>query len=78
MAPSLALIIPRHEEDIRAGTPGADRFLLDSAHSAHGAVEAELPARDDLPAAVDVSAQFIHDVEREREPGRRSSDIAEC
>src|SRR5688572_18693532 len=76
MAPVLAFVSPRHQEDIRARTPRTDRLLLDSANSAHGAVEAKLPACGDLVTSIDVSTQFVDDVEREREPGRRSSDLA--
>src|SRR5438034_463610 len=66
----------RNEEDVRSGTSGADRLLLEAPDGDDRAVEAHLSARDHLVAAVDVVAELLGDVQGEGEACRRAADPA--
>src|SRR5207253_4133013 len=70
-------VIPsRDEEYADAGAPDPDRLLLDAADRRDGAVELDLARRRDAPPVIDVAAELLEHVEREREPGRRTADRA--
>jgi hypothetical protein len=73
----LGVIPSRHQEDVGAGAPRTDHLLLDAADRSDRPVELDLARRSDLEAAVDVAAELLRDVEREREPGRWAADTAE-
>ena len=78
MPPCLGCVLPsRDEEDVRAGAPGADHLLLHAADREHVAVELDLARRRHLEPAVDVAAQLLDDVEREREPRRGPADAGQ-
>ena len=57
--------------------PRPDHLLLHAADREHVAVELDLARRRHLEPAVDVAAQLLDDVEREREPGRGAADAGQ-
>src|SRR5919204_5142786 len=77
ITPRLCGVIPgRDEEDVHTCPAGAERLLLHAADLSHRAVRCERAGGCDLPPVGDITAGFLEDVEREREPGGRAPDPA--
>src|SRR2546429_2094315 len=68
--------IDRHEEDVDVRFSRSDRLLLDAADPGYRSVELDLTGRCDLVAVIDVASLLLQKLEREREPGRWSADLA--
>ena len=76
-ATGLGGVFPSGDEEVPdSRAANADGLLLDAADRRHGTVELDLPRGGDPPTVVDVPAELLEHVEREREPGRRSADVA--
>src|SRR5207248_10571234 len=78
MAFRLTCVIPSgHEEDVNMGVVGARDLLADPSDRPDGSVEADLAGGRHPVAVVDVAAELLHHLEREREPGRGTADLAQ-
>src|SRR6266511_3718259 len=77
VAPRLGGVFPsRHDEDANSGVADADRLLADAADRRHGAVELDLARSRDPATVVDVLAQLLEHVERERQSRGGPADVA--
>ena len=78
IAQRLRCVFPQpHEEDVRAGSSGAERLLLDAADPTDVSVERDLTRRHDAAPMIDVLAELLEHVQCKRESCGRAADTTE-